>query len=295
MLAPEQTLERSPGWSFDAPSRRDDLGTFARRVIWERYRDERIAKPVTVTWCDGLKLKLRLGNDISWCVFVGGMYEPNELALVAATLEEGMTFVDIGANEGLFTLVASGRVGTGGRVLALEPSSREFELLASNIELNVLRNVEPFRLALYNHAGSSRLTRAGFGHEGQNTIGDRIPNPGVSSAGSETVQLATLDAFVASEALERVDLVKLDTEGCEERILQGGQATLRRFLPILLIEIGPEQLAAHGSTVESLVELLADLDYRIWVFDGSGMPRLLTGDDSPLSSNIVAAPSGVLV
>jgi hypothetical protein len=52
---------------------------------------------VEVEWCRGLKLKLRLGNDISWWVFVGGRCEPNELALFAAILEPGMTVLDVGA------------------------------------------------------------------------------------------------------------------------------------------------------------------------------------------------------
>src|SRR5262249_11964538 len=141
LLAPTQKLERFPGWSFDLPTRRDDLATFARRLIWERYHNDQVDRPVEIEWCGALRLRLRLGNDVSWCVLVGGAYEPNELAFLAATLDQGMTVVDIGANEGLFTLVAAACVGPGGRVLAVEPSSREFEWLQANIALNELHNV----------------------------------------------------------------------------------------------------------------------------------------------------------
>ncbi len=293
LLAPKQTLARTPGWSFDAPATRDDLGTFTRRAIWTRYRNERIERPVEINWCDGLRLRLRLGNDVSWSVFVGGMYEPNELAFMASTLRVGMTVVDVGANEGLFSLIASSRVGKTGRVLALEPSERELAWLRSNIDLNRLSNVESFELALYDRKGSASLIRAEFGHEGLNTIGDRISFSDVGADGTEIVQLETLDAFVVDQGLARLDFVKLDAEGSEVRILEGGQATVRRFLPIVLMEIGTEHLAAHGSTVNDLLAILADLDYRVWIFDRSGFPRLWKREVEPLSSNVVAAPSGV--
>ena len=106
-------------------------------------------------------------------------------------------------------------------------------------------------------------------------------------ARSETVELESLDSFVAARNLDRLDLVKLDAEGSEARILSGGLATLRRFHPRLLIEVDSGHLAAQGSTVADLLEPLADLGYRVWNFDSDGVPRLRI-DDEPLSSNIIA-------
>jgi FkbM family methyltransferase len=287
LLSPKQTLEPRPDWSFGVSYSRNDLRTFVRRLIWERYRNEQIDRPIQVEWCEGLRLNLRLGNDVSLCVFVDGAYEPNELAFLASTLKPGMTVIDVGANEGLFTLVSASCVGEGGRVLALEPSSREFDRLGANVALNRLANVEPVRLALYSHAGSSVLSLAELGHEGLNTLGDRIANPGVCVAASETVELDSLDSFVAARSLDRLDLVKLDAEGSEARILAGGLVTLRRFHPLLLIEVDSGHLAAQGSTVDDLLEPLADLGYRIWNFDSDGVPHLRIGDE-PLSNNIIA-------
>jgi FkbM family methyltransferase len=294
LLSPKQTLEPMPDWSFGISYTRNDPRTFARRLIWERYRDEQIDRHVEVAWCRSLKLSLRLGNDVSLAVFLDGMYEPNELAFLAATLQPGMTVIDVGANEGLVSLVSAACVGDAGRVLALEPSSREFDRLQTNLGLNGLVNVEPFRLALYSHAGSSHLSLAELGHEGLNAIGDQIANPGVSVAATETVELETLDAFVAARSLDRLDLVKLDAEGSEARILEGGVASLRRFRPLLLIEVVPEHLAAQGSTVDDLLELLADLDYRVWNFDTDGVSRLRMADEAP-SHNVIAAHRDVRI
>jgi FkbM family methyltransferase len=200
-----------------------------------------------------------------------------------------MTLVDVGANEGLFTLVAALRVGDSGRILALEPSSREFEHLRKNIDLNGLKNVEPLRLALYNHSGHGKLACAEFGHEGLNAIGERIANTGVAVTGSETVELETLDALVAARGVDRLDFIKIDAEGSEARILEGALGTINRFQPVILLEIEPENLAAQGSTTDGLLELVAGVGYRIWVFDSQGQPRPRS-PDSPLGTNVIAAP-----
>jgi Methyltransferase FkbM domain len=103
------------------------------------------------------------------------------------------------------------------------------------------------------------------------------------------VGLETLDGFVTARGVKRVDVVKLDAEGCEALIVEGGLATMRRFRPIVLMEVVPEHLAAQGSTVGGLLDMLEELAYRVWIFDGDGLLRLRSGDE-PLSENIVAAP-----
>lgn len=291
--APRQELQRSPGWTFDEPTRRRDIATRIRRAIWQRYHDKQIDRPLIVEWCAGLKLNLRLGTDHSWSVFVGGKYEPNELVFLAETLQDGMTFLDVGANEGIFTLLASIRVGEHGRVLALEPSSREYDRLQTNVELNSLRNIETFELALYDREGTRELTRAEFGHEGHNTLGSGMHNPAVGAAGNEKVRVETLDRFVVTRGLGRLDLVKIDVEGAEARIIDGGRSTLQTLRPLLLLEVGADHLATHGSTIQGLLHLLAELEYRVWIFDESGAVRPRAHDDEPLSDNIVAAPAGV--
>jgi len=285
LLAPTQELEPVPGWSFDRPLRDDRRRTRWRRLIWERYRDERLDRPVEIGWCLGLRVSLRMGNDTSWSVFVDGAYEPNELAFLADTLRPGMTVIDVGANEGLYTLAAARLVRDSGLVVAVEPSTREVAVLERNIRLNRLQNVQVVRAALHEHEGSGWLTRAGRGHEGQNTLGGRIPNPGVTAAGTETVTVTTLDTVAAP--LDQVDLVKVDAEGCEAHILRGATETLRRHRPTLILEVAPDHLAAQGSSGPELLQLLDG--YRVFVLDRDGTPRPHTGEPLRLGT-ILAVP-----
>jgi hypothetical protein len=64
---------------------------------------------------------------------------------------------------------------------------------------------------------------------------------------------------------------------------------MRRFQPIVLMEVVPEHLAAQGSTVEGLFDMLGELAYRVWIFGNDGLLRLPSADE-PLSVNVVAAP-----
>jgi precorrin-6B methylase 2 len=81
-----------------------------------------------------------LGNDLSRCLYVGGTYEPMSSCFFPK-LQPGMTFIDVGANDGLYSLFAAKRVGPTGTVLALEPDRREFARLERNLRLNRLANI----------------------------------------------------------------------------------------------------------------------------------------------------------
>lgn len=112
---------------------------------------------MTVRWLADTNLKMYLGNDLSWCIFVGGAFEPNEFFFLSTVLEPDMTFVDVGENEGAYTVFAARRVGAGGRVVAVEPSTRELKRLAGNLEVNRLQNVTLVRAATGDRQGVGPL------------------------------------------------------------------------------------------------------------------------------------------
>jgi Methyltransferase FkbM domain len=90
--------------------------------------------------------------------------------------------------------------------------------------------------------------------------------------------------------LKRLTFLKLDAEGSEAWILEGGLATLQHFKPVVLMEVAPAHLAAQGSTTDDLLGLITDFGYQAWVFDREGLPRRHR-DGEALSNNIIAAPS----
>src|SRR5215471_8833234 len=154
-VAPQPRIETVPGWFFGYGDSDMTPETRFRRTLWERFAADEISRPVTVPWHEGTQLRVFLGNDMSKLIFVDGLFEPNEFVLLASFLEPGMTFVDVGANDGAYTVFAARRAGTRGRVVAIEPSSREFERLTANVELNELRNVTTVRAAAEEATGTA--------------------------------------------------------------------------------------------------------------------------------------------
>jgi len=276
-----------PGWRFDSDWESRDSQFRIRRLIWTYFHNHRRETPLRMSWHKGLTIQIHLGNDLSRALFIGGCIEPNEFVFLDSVLKEGMVFVDAGANEGLYSLFASRCVGTSGRVFSFEPSQREFQRLECNILLNGLQNVHAVRAALAEAPGEMQLSIAGSPHAGQNTLGNFIYQ--VPLLRTESVSAQTLDAFAAESGLTRLDVLKLDVEGAERRVLEGSRRVLRQMRPMVLLEACDAALQAQGSSLPDVLEFLRSQDYRVYAFDGStGKPVL--ADSEIRSDNMLAIP-----
>ena len=280
-----------PGWKF-AEEYYPQQRWLARRrgALWEAARETGLRVALSVRWHSGTIVNVTLGNDNSLCLYVCGSFEPNEFAFLDRTLKPGMVFIDVGANDGYYTLFAARKVGPGGRVLAIEPSSREREHLRRNLERNAIANVAVVPVALGAVAVTAELKLADGLHAGHNTLGDFAHND-VVAAGTERVLVETLDSLAARLEMTRIDVVKIDVEGAEASVIAGARGVLMSMRPLLLLEIDDGALRAQRNSAQSLLATLRDeLDYEILAF--SPVTGLLErpAEGAPLSSNIVAAP-----
>jgi FkbM family methyltransferase len=276
-----------PGWRYDSFLESDELLTFMRYGIWLALSERPDAEPVVLPWHGGTSLAVHFGNDLSLAIFVHGCFEPNEFAFVSSVVRPGMTVIDAGANEGVYTAFFAGRVGREGRVVAIEPSPRELVRLENNLRLNGADRVEVVRAALTEQKGEVPLVLAEDHHAGQNTLGDII-YPGVSQAGRVIVPATTLDALVTTHRLDQLDIVKLDVEGAEIRALSGGASLLERCKPLLLLEASDASLRRQGGSVRKLLDVLKETGYVPFCFDAAtGLPTLLQ-DDAAVSDNLIA-------
>ncbi|HLN03867.1 MAG TPA: FkbM family methyltransferase [Bryobacteraceae bacterium] len=278
-----------PGWSFGADWDNPDLAFRQRRRIWEYFNKHRLAVPFVFSWYGGLQLNLYLGNDLSRQLFIAGCAEPNEFAFLDQILAPGMIFVDVGANEGLYTLFASQRVGTQGKVWAFEPSEREFGRLQQNLSLNQLDNVQAFHVALADTDSEQDLTIAGYEHEGHNTLG-AFANQGVSLLRTERVTVRTLDCLVREARLPKIDVIKMDVEGAEQRVIQGARAVLAEHRPVVIFEASGPALEKQRSSLDALTALLTSFQYRLFAFD-SGSGRPIPAFPGSFSDNMIAIPA----
>ena len=216
-----------------------------RGALWEAAREKDLAVPITVRWHGSTTVDLTLGNDNSLCLYVCGSFEPNEFAFLDRVLRPGMVFVDVGANDGYYTLFAARRVGPSGRVVAAEPSSRERAHLQRNLGRNGLDNVSVVPAAIGAAAGLADLHLAHGVHAGHNTLGS-FAHDDVVRASLERVPIEPLDAVIARLGLARVDFVKIDVEGAEASVIAGAATVLSSMRPLMLIEVNDKALARAG-------------------------------------------------
>ena len=286
-LAYTRPLGPRPGWRFDSDWDNPDIEFRMRQFIWTYFHNAGPETPFRMNWHHGLTIQIHLGNDLSRPVFIGGCIDPNEFAFLDSALKDGMVFVDAGANDGLYTLFASRCVGPSGRVYSFEPSQREFQRLSCNIQLNGLENVHAVQAALAEAPGEIELSIADSSHAGQNTLGKFVYH--VPLLRTERVSAQTLDGFAAERGLTRLDVLKLDVEGAERRVLEGSDKVLRDLRPIILFEASDAALREQGSSLPDLLEFLRSQNYRLYAFDEhTGAP--IPANSGIPSDNMIAVP-----
>lgn len=185
-------------------------------------------------------------------------YEP-ELAYLEKALSPGMVFIDVGANFGVYTLVASKLVGEAGKVIAFEPTAQSSAILWQNIALNHCANVCAFQVALTQRRGKAWL------YHGWDPVGNSLGMDPVSGHGGEEVQTEVLDHMLRENGIDRVDAVKIDVEGAEELVLRGAIRTLTTHSPIVIFEYNPGCAARLGLSPYGARDLLKSLNYEFVV------------------------------
>lgn len=292
LLAPrEPRIGYRPGWRF-AEEYYDLRQWMAcrRGALWEVASRQDVVVPLILPWYGGTTVDVVLGNDNSLCLYVCGSFEPNEFAFLDEFLKPGMVFVDAGANDGYYTLFAARKVGPSGKVIAVEPSSRERINLRRNVERNGFDNVRIVTEALGASAGEGHLCLAHYKHSGHNTMGS-FAHDDVTAARPEQVRVETLDTIVQRLAVPRVDVIKIDVEGAEAKVISGGYQTLKSMQPILLMELSDRALRAQGNSAEELLTTLrGTFGYEILNFSLKTGRVELCPEGMPHSANIVAAP-----
>ena len=198
----------------------------------------------------------------------GGWYERHLTTLLPRLLPADGVALDIGANAGALTLSMAHLVPNG-RVIAFEAAPPNADRLESNIARAGFHNVRVERLALYDGPGELSLTYVDE-HTGGASVADR------AAGGTTTIPAMALDDWTRASSLERLDLVKIDVEGSEVRVLRGARETLERFRPTLIVECNPVTLSQQDqASTDDLLDLLDNLGYRIgWIVGRGGVIQL---------------------
>jgi FkbM family methyltransferase len=216
------------------------LARFAAWQVRSRLRDE-----VIVDWIDGAKLVVRRGMTGATGNIYCGLHEYADMAFVLHLLRKNDLFLDIGANIGSYTVLASSVCGA--RSIAIEPDPGTVVLLRRNVEANgIADRVEIIETAL---GAASGVARFSIGLDTTNRV------VADTSQNSREVRLASLDSIVGHR---RPTMIKIDVEGYEAAVLKGARETLKM----------ESLLAVETETSDrEVISALSEAGFERWHYD----------------------------
>jgi len=219
----------------------------------------------------GFSMNLAPDQQIDRFIYFWGCWEPNETWVIRKLLRRNDVFVDVGANDGYFSLLASTLVGPSGQVLALEPIPTTVAELRANIGLNGLANITVIESAASDDAGELSLTMPTRAGTGMTTL---RPIDGISCR----VTCNRLDRILAHGPTPR--LVKIDVEGAELKALRGLEGVfLARDPPDVLCEVTASYLEQVGASAREVYSLMEGFGYRAYLVRGYGLWELPRGTE----------------
>lgn len=216
---------------------------------------------------DGRRFIFEPSRAAGWLYSVpfSGTFERKETDYLQRNIAPGSVCLDVGACFGWYTVLLSQQAGERGVVHAFEPVGPNRECLEANLVLNDCRNVTVNAVALGERAGRVDMF---LPHHGVSAS----LRPHGNSASCERIdaQATTLDAYVTAAGLMRLDFVKADIEGAELQLLKGGIGTLRKFRPVLMLEIQAHSTRLFGYEPAAVFALLAELGYAAHIVAPDG-------------------------
>lgn len=254
-----------------------------------RYRDVDLDCGVTVN------VDMRHRNWYQ--VYQKGYHEQDVEKFITGFLQHGDVVLDVGAQIGMFTAIASQLIGPDGRLLAFEPDEKNHRDLQSTRSRNRLDNVTIVNAGLSDAVGEATFHRpdgawgsfmdGGAGGDGASITRDFFKN---STIKTFTIQTQTIDHVVEERGLERLDLIKIDVDGPEVTILRGASRTLATLKPAVMVEAS-RFYKEHGTSVDELFGILKEHGYQIYgtIRNGETAVPMASSADIPVDLSEVGS------
>lgn len=190
---------------------------------------------------------------------VSEVYEPDVWHDLMSNLLVGDSIVDVGSYIGLYSIAIAKRVTNSGKVFAFEPDPKNFQSLKLHIALNqVTEIVESINMAV---ADKSSVIHFQAERDSQSSIATTATGNTIS------VNCTSLDKYFPNT---KIDLLKIDVEGWEEKVLEGASLLLsdkNRSPRLIYIEVHPFAWKEVGTSWDSLINLLSKYNYKISTLD----------------------------
>ncbi len=231
----------------------------------------------TIKFRHHLKLVLSIDDWIQQHIYFTGTYEESELLFIEKNLKPDSTFIDIGANIGLFSITASAVVGDKGNIISFEPFSTNYDAFCHNININSIHNIKAERLAV---ADKDKIIPLYYNQDESNL--GMVSSYASNHTLKEEIISTSLDTYLSDKKINTVDIIKMDIEGGEYLALLGMKSTLIKYHPLLIIEIDNNILKDTPYSDKDIYTYLKELNYTPYYInsDGNLLAERLAGDNS---------------
>jgi FkbM family methyltransferase len=233
-------------------------------------------KPIKFNLPHGIVIDLYPQGQIAELLYTS-KFEYQELEMIISYLKPGMNVIDIGANIGLYSIVADKIIGKTGHIWAFEPSDETHKRLLANLTLNKVSTTKVEKMALADVIDAQLTLKRDPGYrDGDRYLSTRKKeNKSVDSAPTdlgdiETVNVTTLDHYMyeVNNVGISFDLMKMDIEGGEFSVFKGAKRILENNPNILIMfECTPQGCECNGHKIEDVFVFLRTFNLKIYCWD----------------------------
>jgi len=240
------------------------LGTLLTdyRLLARRWNNDVVFRHKRI---DGFRLLVRAEEDVGRRIYYFGHYEEEFSNYLRETIKETDTCIDVGANVGYYTLLMA-RLARKGMVHSFEPVPLNYHLLCANLLANRIQNVVANQSVIADQEADTEFVVAN--DSAYSSLIDTGRKPVEARV---RVHTNTLDRYCRQHQIARVDVLKIDVEGAEEKILSGSALLLgnkARQPRLMMLELYEPMLRKYGSSIDKILCLTRGYGYRPFVPSG---------------------------
>ncbi|AXL89698.1 FkbM family methyltransferase [Streptomyces sp. CB09001] len=244
---------------------RNGPGTLGKAALATRWLNAHLRehpRRAVVELPSGGRFAVDTQDLIQRYLYLFGAWEPHLTAWLRRRLRPGDGFVDVGANIGVFSVLAARLVGDAGRVVAIEASPDVHRRLVENVRLNALGNIRALNAAVSDRPRTLTFALASSRNTGANSI---VPYDGPVESSFRT-EARPLPELLDPAEIATARVIKIDVEGAEGSVVRGLAPMLGALRPDaeIAVEVAPERMARLGDRVDDLLAVMRDAGFHVY-------------------------------
>ncbi|ARV61236.1 hypothetical protein BZZ01_23815 [Nostocales cyanobacterium HT-58-2] len=253
-------------------------------LAWQLYK-RTFQRYIDIQLLPKIKIRCYPDSRSASAVLYCGLYDYDEMNFLLRYLRDKDSFLDIGANVGVYTLLAASKIKSG-VIYSFEVLSKNYERLEENLNLNQFHQVKPYKLAISDFSGTTALNLA---------EGDSMPFiTQTATHNTVTVSTDTLDNLLQNQSLTNLTLAKMDIEGAEILALKGTTSLLKQQQPyVWILEIN-DAVNNFGYQKQDVINFLQDYGYRLYNYDADSNKLDAMTLDQQKGNNVLAIANSAL-